>query len=304
MATPVLKSPTLSSLTSSTSQLVPLPVSLIASIERAVTGALQADFAHDPLLGIGLGSFNSVLSSAVKRHGGVVEEAICYALESSGRYIVLRQVEMPITDAAEALVASNSSKNLSGFVTTAFGPHRRVAYFDMIAIDTETGCATVVEIKRGSGTTEVKKRKLIERDLQCARLQLRSFLQPRYGCELNAYNSVLIDYYGRSGFPAALTVTREGIDALFGVPVMHLVDGVTARFRTELLRVVPRLLTIAQNMVTAETDGSLVAHPFANPVAVTPKPKVAANDDVGVAAPQPRRRNNRALPSARRAALQ
>jgi hypothetical protein len=269
-------------LTSSTSSVVPLPASLIASVERAAAGALQADFVADPLLGPGLSVCNSYLSSVVKRHGGLIEAAICEALERSGEYLVLRQVEMPITDAAEALVATNTPEALAGLTATAHGPYRRVAFFDLIAIHLKTGAAKIIEIKRGGGVTEVRKRRLIERDLRCARLQLPSFLRPRFDCEPRSYESWLLDYYGRSGFSDGLTVTREGLDALFGVPVRDLVDAVTDRLQAEVLREVPRLLTVAQNMLGAANDGSLEAHPFANPAKPKPARRQAVNDNAAM----------------------
>lgn len=280
-------------LTSSTSTVMPLPASLIASVERAATGALQADFVADPLLGAGLGLFNSFLSSSVKRHGGLIEVAICEALERSGEYLVLRQVEMPITDAAESIVATNTPESLVGLTASAHGPYRRVAFFDLIAIHLKTGAAKIIEIKRGSGVTEVRKRRLIERDLRCAKLQLASFLRPRFDCEPRSYESWLLDYYGRSGFSDSLTITREGINQLFGVPVRELVEAVTDRLRVEVLREVPRLLTVAQNMLLAADDGSLRAHPFANPVTPKSARQRGANDNTALPRVKPRGRVSR-----------
>lgn len=285
----------LTNLTSTVSSVVPLPATLIASIERAAAGALQADFAADPLLGPGLGLFNSFLSSSVKRHGGLIDAAVCEALERSGEYLVLRQVDMPITDAAEALVATNTPESLVGLTATAHGPYRRVAIFDLIAIHLKTGAAKIIEIKRGGGVTEVRKRRLIERDLRCAKLQLASFLRPRFDCEPRSYESWLLDYYGRSGFSDSLTVTREGIDALFGVPVRDLVEAVTDRLRVEVLREVPRLLTVAQNMLLAANDGSLQAHPFANPVSPKPARQQGVNDNA--AAPRVKARGRASRPT-------
>ncbi|PTM41620.1 hypothetical protein [Bosea sp. 124] len=282
-------------LTTSTSSPVPMPASLIASIERAATGALQADFVADPLLGPGLSLCNSYLSSVVKRHGGLLDAAVCEGLERSGEYLVLRQVEMPITDAAESIVATNTPESLVGLTASAHGPYRRVAIFDLIAIHLTTGAAKIIEIKRGGGETEVRKRRLIERDLRCARLQLPSFLRPRFDCEPRSYESWLLDYYGRSGFSDGLTVTREGIDTMFGVPVRQLVDAVTDRLRVEVFREVPRLLTIAQNILLAADDGSLQAHPFANPVKPKPAGRQGVNDNA--VAPRAKARGKASRPT-------
>jgi hypothetical protein len=57
-----------------------------------------------------------------------------------------------------------------------------------------------------------------------------------------------------------------------------LVDAVTDRLRAEVRREVPRLLSVAQNMLGAANDGSLEAHPFANPVKPKPARRPVVNE--------------------------
>ena len=54
--------------------------------------------------------------------------------------------------------------------------------------------------------------------------------------------SWVVDYYGRSGFRPDLTVTREGLDQLFGAPVVATTDAAARAMRAGMLQRLPRFL--------------------------------------------------------------
>jgi hypothetical protein len=89
--------------------------------------------------------------------------------------------------------------------------------------------------------------------LRAARLQARSFLQS-LDYQVETAEVRVIDYYGRSGFPADLTVTRHELDAAFKVPVAGTVEAMTGILQRSLHREVPQLLKLALNAVE---DGAL-----------------------------------------------
>jgi hypothetical protein len=91
---------------------VALSPELLASAKTTVSTAISTTFVTDTLLGPGLSHAMSAISSTVKRHGSLIERSIVDALERSNQYIVLRNVAMPITTAAERLVAGNSPADL------------------------------------------------------------------------------------------------------------------------------------------------------------------------------------------------
>ncbi|HEV7326652.1 MAG TPA: hypothetical protein VGN91_16475 [Bosea sp. (in: a-proteobacteria)] len=227
-------------------QRAPIPADLMARIEQAVSGAGSAEFAVDPLLGPSLSAMTSFLASVVKRSGGVIEDALYAALVRNRRFLVMQQVRIPITRAAEMYVQENGASRVQELSLTSDGASVRIGHFDLIVIDQERSVAMVIEIKRGSGVTESKKRKATERDLACARLQLASYLRTLLGIKLKTYRCHVVDFYGRSGFREGLTVTRDGLDALFGVPVTPTIDAALGALETRMLARVPPLLQMAQ----------------------------------------------------------
>lgn len=231
-----------------------LSAELLASAKSAIATAVRSTFHPDPLLGPGLSHTISVIGSAVKRHGHLLEQGICEALEHSDRFIVETNVVMPITLASESLVAGNSPGALSTLSIASDTESRQVAHLDLIAVDVDKAKAFILEIKRGSGATELKKRKQTERLLLAAKLQGKSFLRT-LGYEVESVEAFVVDWCGRSAFPPSLTVTREGVDALFGVPVTATVEAMTGVMRRELRDALPRLLELArtQDVLLGET---------------------------------------------------
>lgn len=223
-----------------------LPADLLSRIDKTVSGAASAEFAIDPLLGPSLSAVTSFLNSVIKRSGGVIEDALYAALVPNRRFLVMQQVRLPITSAAEMYVQENGPVRVGALALASDGATVRFGHFDMIVIDLQRSVAMVIEIKRGSGVTESKKRRTTERDLACARLQLASYVRTLLGIKLKSYRCHVIDFYGRSGFRDELTVTRDKLDALFGVAVTPTIDAALAALETQMLARVPPMLQIAQ----------------------------------------------------------
>lgn len=233
---------------------------LLAAAEAAVDGALGATFALDPLLGPDLSQLASVLASVVKRHGHLLEAALAEALEDGGRYLVLRSVAMPITEAAQEILRGSTPEQLRGRSVAMSGGVAQSAFIDLIAIDLETRCAILAEVKRGGGRSEMRKRHQVEWVLRAAGLQGRAFLAS-LGIQVSSARAVLIDVYGRSGFAADLTVTGKELDALFGVPVSAALEAVTTVLATRLRAAVPALLTTAVAHGAVSEDVRVMASP-------------------------------------------
>lgn len=222
----------------------PCSPELLAAAEAAVDGALDAVFALDPLLGPGLSKLASVLASVVKRHGVLLEAALGEALEQSGRFLVFRNVAMPITEATQQMLRDGTPDQLRGMSIALQGAVAQTVFLDLVVIDFETRRAILAEVKRGNGKSEARKRHQVEWCLRAAQLQGRAFLAS-LGVQVASAQAVLIDVYARAGFAADLTVTGAHLDELFGVPVDAALQAVTTVLAARLRTAVPALVTTA-----------------------------------------------------------
>ncbi|TXN20070.1 hypothetical protein FV232_27655 [Methylobacterium sp. WL30] len=115
---------------------------------------------------------------------------------------------------------------------------------DLIVIDRQENRAFIAEVKRGSGKSENRKIHQIEWVLRCAQVQAIAFLGS-LNIHVASARVVLIDVYGRAGYSPDFSVSGPGIDALFGVPVLHAVEAVTGLLAARLYADVPDLLELA-----------------------------------------------------------
>jgi hypothetical protein len=247
-----------------------LPPALRAVAHDAVAAALSAEFPHDALLGKDLSRAVSVINSCVKRSGHVIERVLADTLQSQG-LIVYRSVAMPVTQAAESVIASNGSEVLKTVRIKADSEARRTVFIDLLVIDPRRSSAMIYELKRGGGVTEQRKRLPIEHNLRCCSLQLHSFVR-QLGHDVETVGCHIVDYYGASGFDPAMTVTREQLDEHFGLPVADMIESALAVMSEGLMAALPRLLCSA---VTVQTEVPQAApEPIAHHVAPNAAPSL------------------------------
>lgn len=229
-----------------------IPAELLAAVQQTLDGALSGTFPDDPLLGPSLSCLTSAVNSVIKRSGSLIEKSIRAALERAG-YIVFTQVAMQLTDAAKELVRSNARETLRGVNVKMAAPadNEPLVIYDMLVIHPGTRRATLIEVKRGGGSTELRKIEPISATLLAGSLQVASFLRAK-GIKVRLVDACVIDFYGRSGFADHLRVSGEQIDARFKAPVKALVDAVLNEVRARLFEIVPDL--IHEALVEARGD--------------------------------------------------
>jgi hypothetical protein len=228
-----------------------ISAALTRTAREVVASAIAGKFAADPLVLPTMSKLLSTTASVVKRHGTEIQNAVAAALKKSGRYIVMSNVSIPITQQAMDLLAQSGDRDLAEIRLNVDSPSDRMMEVDLVVVDLQASLAGGWEVKRGNGETELRKRRLIELDLRAVRLVLASYLSK---CGYHGIKTVMtgiIDYYGKSKFSEALTITRMTIDERFGVPVAAAVDAMTEALRRALDCVLPDLFAKAMPTVTA-----------------------------------------------------
>lgn len=240
------------------------------SIKRAartvVDSAINGDFPIDPVIGQELSRAFSTVNSVVKRHGLLLQHGLGQALAASGRFDVMHEVPMPITEAAhELLTSENSARDLARIQLKSDANVLRMITVDLIVIDNESHWAGAYDVKRGNGATESRKRRPIEHDLRAARLVLASFLEKHGYEDIRKVTTGVIDYYGGSGFNKDIKLTKEQLDDHFGVPVLATVEAMTEELQKVLHSEMRKLLAPAlKHLPRGESESlgdNIVAHP-------------------------------------------
>jgi hypothetical protein len=191
---------------------------LLKAASEAVAAAAGTKFPLDELLGPELSRLISVSTSVVKRHGLLLERAIVEALEASGRFQVLHNPVLPVTSAADSLVASNSPEALARIALRYDTPAVRSVTHDIVVVDLAAAWAGAYQIKRGGGDMGPRLRKPLERDLAAVRLLLRAYLRDQGYSAVDVVTMAAIDYLGSAGLPEHPDGVGNGAGCAFRRP--------------------------------------------------------------------------------------
>ncbi len=237
-----------------------IPATLLASSLKSLDEAMAGDHPTEPMF---WGSFSQMLSasnSIVKRSGPMIEKGLVASFEQSG-FVVFKHVAMQISDAARALVANNDVAKLKDVSVAADAPASgRMTVFDLLVYNPATKVATLIEVKRGNGVTEVRKTGPIVETLLAGALQVKALLKAR-GLAVSRVDAKVIDYYGHSGFSDDMRITGDQLDSYFRAPVRAMVEALLSEVARQARLKVRPLLESALAELVATTQAPRPAQP-------------------------------------------
>jgi hypothetical protein len=176
----------------------------------------KVKFVEDPIAGARYSRATSIVSSAYKRHGRILEFA-------SGRAF------------ARAIGIRSGMTTLSRFqqTTLPYGNSVRTLQVDMVAFDSADESIRAYEIKRGNGQFDAGKIRSITRDLKCIQVLLKSYGEVAKFKPTSA-ESKIIFYYGVRSIPRPWSLIKGELDGHFGFPVVERIEQANDYFRTKL----------------------------------------------------------------------
>ena len=123
-------------------------------IELTIDGLKRKRFTPDPISGKYYSKIASLIGSACKRHGFILERAILEQLKTCPRFEVWEDKLFHVTDPAEHIVDTIfGTPDRAMQTTTDYSPHgRRTLQLDAIVYDRERKTLGAYEIKRGAGS--------------------------------------------------------------------------------------------------------------------------------------------------------
>jgi hypothetical protein len=201
-------------------------------VDETIAALGRAAFTVDPIAGDKYSRATSIVSSAYKRHGKILEAAVRESLRESNRHRVWKEDLFRVSRAADALVA-NQDDAACLQSNLPYGESIRTLQVDMIAFDQADRTIRAYEIKRGNGQFDAGKIRSIRRDLKCVQVLLKS-----YGTIANvqpvAAESRIIFYYGVRSIPKPWSLVKVELDQHFGFPIVEKVEQANEYFRAKL----------------------------------------------------------------------
>jgi hypothetical protein len=201
-------------------------------VDETIKALANVRFVEDPIAGARYSRATSIVSSAYKRHGRILEFALRESLRESNRHKVWHDDAFRVSREADAL-ANTQDLDSCLRTTLPYGNSGRKLQVDMVAFDSADQSIRAYEIKRGNGQFDAGKIRSITRDLKCIQVLLKS-----YGefCKLKplAAESKIIFYYGVRSIPRPWSLVKSELDEHFGFPIAERIEEANEYFRTKL----------------------------------------------------------------------
>lgn len=201
-------------------------------VDETIRVLAKVKFVEDPIAGVRYSRATSIVSSAYKRHGRILEFALRESLRESNRHKVCNDEAFRVSREADAL-ANTQDLDACRQTTLPYGNFVRTLQVDMLAFDSADESIRAYEIKRGNGQFDAGKIRSITRDLKCIQVLLKS-----YGefCKFEpaAAESKIIFYYGVRSIPRPWSLVKNELDDHFGFPVVEKIEQANDYFRTKL----------------------------------------------------------------------
>lgn len=205
-------------------------------VDATVERLRERTFDCDPLMGQELSRITSVVSSAYKRHGHILEATLKAVLREYRHFEVWDDPRLPISQAAEGLATSYMSDPASALKASIKHEAKghRTLQVDMLVFDKKRKTVSSYEVKRGAGSHDAGKRRSMMRDLLCTQVVLKSYAENKLKVPCKSAHSYIIVYYGAETLGAPFTLWRNHLDDHFGVSVLAEMEKVNRYYRKQI----------------------------------------------------------------------
>jgi hypothetical protein len=207
-------------------------------VEKTIQSLEAKSFAADPIAGPHFSKITSVMSSAYKRHGYILERAILEALRQCPTFEVWREELFQVPGNVDHMV--NGSIELGTKLIGTDYPYSpegdRTLQVDVIVLNKETNVLRAYEVKRGFGYHDSGKRRSMLRDTSCVQVLLKSYGKER-GLDVKEAFSHIIFYYGQCSIPKPFALTGAELDEHFGFPIYSAIEEVNKHYKRRLFEI-------------------------------------------------------------------
>lgn len=203
-------------------------------VDQTIHSLAKTKFRIDPIGGERYSRQTSIISSAYKRHGQILEQSIRERLSDSPYFQVWHEPKFKVSDIADRAIRGRNADIPDGsLIELPYGEPGRTIQIDAFVFDKRIQSLRSYEIKRGNGHFDAGKKRSLLRDTLCTQSLLRSYGKHR-GHEGSVCESRVICYFGIRALPAPLSLTGEELDDHFVFSVSKHVNEVNDYFKYKL----------------------------------------------------------------------
>lgn len=212
------------------------------TVDATINRLAATRFVVDPVAGKHLSRITSIVSSAYKRHGAIIEVALYEAIAMRNDVSAENKVKFYVNRNASGYVEGHDVKSTEGLeacLQTEF-PYREEGAqheLDIVYFDHTEGKIVALEVKRGNGQFDRGKRDSMIKSALTVRTLLKSYAKSR-GWQADQVESRIVAYYGVPKFPSSIYLRGKDLNCFIGGGIHEAVEEVNDYFRDSLLQIV------------------------------------------------------------------
>ena len=193
----------------------------------------KSPFREDPIAGERYSRITSIMSSAYKRHGQILDRALLERLKDCSHFRVWHEEEFKLSHDSlkELRIHQRVEKCLR--IELEYGDRERAIPVDILVFDEQKKTLRSYNMKRGNGSYDGGKRRSIQADLLRTNMLLLDYGR-KVGLHLENAQANIIFYYGLLSIPKPLSIAGSELDEHFGFPVIESVEEVNSYFKERL----------------------------------------------------------------------
>lgn len=202
-------------------------------VDDTIEKLAATSFREDPIGGKRYSRATSIISSAYKRHGQILERAIVERLRDCARLDVWREDEFKLSPDSLTQLRIDDKIEACLRRELPYGEAERSVPIDMVVFDQASRTLRTYNVKRGNGSYDAGKRRMILGELLRINMLLMDYGR-QLGLDPEVAEARIIFYYGLRSIPEPLSLVGDELDEHFDFPVVLAVKAVNAYFKRKL----------------------------------------------------------------------
>jgi hypothetical protein len=197
----------------------------------------QTKFREDPIGGRKYSRATSIISSSYKRHGQILGEALLEKLKECSRYQVWREDAFRLSSKSLQELREHEVLEKCLTIKLPYGETEKTIPVDVIVFDKEARTLRSYNVKRGNGSYDAGKRRIITGELLRTNMLLLDYGRSM-GVDSSKAEARIIFYYGLRSVAEPLSLVGEDLNEHFRFPVLEAVEAINEYFREKLYQLI------------------------------------------------------------------
>ncbi len=210
---------------------------LLPLVDDTIEKLSQTKFREDPIGGRKYSRATSIISSAYKRHGQILGQAILERLKDCARLQIWRDDAFKLSSESLQQLRSHELVEKCLTIKLPYGEIDKTIPIDVIVFDKASGTLRSYDVKRGNGAYDAGKKRTMTGELLRTNMLLLDYGRSM-GVEPSKAEARIIFYYGLRSVPEPLSLVREDLDEHFGFPIQEAIEAINEYFRKKLYQLI------------------------------------------------------------------